>query len=101
MNTQSSSSLLTHSGVVEHGGQHQKDVVGPVFPVERHFMLLDHQNVQVLGPLHGVVDVEQAVLLTARGGCEDGTFQHAGLLSQQTEQHGHFKTTCAIKKNIM
>lgn len=70
-------------------------MVGPVFPVEGHFILLDHQNVQVLGSLHGMVDVEKPVLLAARCGCEDWTFQQARLLSRQTEQYSHFKT-CAI-----
>lgn len=63
----------TDSRVVEHGGQDEQDVVGPVLPVVRHLELLHHQDVQVSGALHGVENVEQAVLLAPRGRGEDRT----------------------------
>ena len=72
--------LLTDACAVEHGGQHQQDVVGPVLPVVGHLVLLDHQDVEVVGALQGVVQVEQAVLLAARGGGEDGALQPLGVL---------------------
>lgn len=48
-------------------------MVGPVLPVVGHLELLDHQNVQVSGALHGVENVEQAVLLASGGRGEDRT----------------------------
>lgn len=55
-------------------------MVGPVFPVVVHLVLLDHQDVEVGGALHGVEDVEKAVLLAPRGRGEDGTFQQTEVL---------------------
>jgi len=66
-------SPLTDSRVVEHGRQDEQDVVGPVLPVEGHLKLLDHQDVQMSGALHGVVNVQQAVLLASRRRGEDWT----------------------------
>lgn len=71
---------LTDSRVVEHRRQDQQDVVGPVLPVEGHLKLLDHQDVQMTGALHRVVNVEQAVLLAPRGRGEDRTLQQVGVL---------------------
>lgn len=65
--------LLTNSSIVEHGRQDEQDVVGPVLPVLGHLELLDHQDVQMSGTLHGVENVEQAVLLPSRGRGEDRT----------------------------
>lgn len=69
-----SSVPLTDSSVVEHRGQDEQDVVGPVLPVVGHLELLDHQDVQVRGALHGVEKVEQPVLLAPRRRGEDRTF---------------------------
>ena len=48
---------LTHACVVEHARKHQHDVVGPVFAVQRHLILFDHQQVQVADALHSVKEV--------------------------------------------
>lgn len=64
---------LTNSCVVEHSWQDKQDMVGPVLPVMGHLKLLDHQNVQMSGALHGVVNVEQAMLLASRSRGEDRT----------------------------
>ena len=48
---------LTHACVIEHARKHQHDVVGPVFAVQRHLVLFDHQQVQVDDALHGVKEV--------------------------------------------
>lgn len=63
----------TYSGPVEAGGQHQHDVVGPVLLVHGHLVLLDHQDVKVRRAVHGVVQVEQAVLVAAGGDGENWT----------------------------
>lgn len=49
-------------------------MVGPVLPVVGHLELLDHQDVQVRGALHGMEKVQQAVLLASRCRGEDRTF---------------------------
>lgn len=69
-----SNALLTHSSVIEHRWQDEQDVVGPVLPVVGHLELLDHQDVQVRGALHGMEKVQQAVLLASRCRGEDRTF---------------------------
>ena len=66
---------------VEGGGQHQHDVVGPVLLVDGHLVLLDDQDVEVRGSVHGVVEVKQAVLMAARGGGEDGALDAVRILS--------------------
>lgn len=45
-------------------------MVGPVFLVNRHFILLDNQHVQVAGTVHRVVQVKESVLVTASCGSE-------------------------------
>lgn len=61
-------------------------MVGPVLPVEGHLKLLDHQDVQMGGPLHGVVDVEQAMLLASCGRGEDWTFQPVWFLEDREQK---------------
>lgn len=78
---------LTDSGVVEHGGQDKQDMVGPVLPVVGHLKVLDHQDVQVSGALHGVIDVEQAVLLAPRRWRENGALQKVGVLETKMKDH--------------
>lgn len=63
--------VLTNSCIVKHGRQDEQDVVGPVLPVLGHLELLDHQNVQMSGPLHGMENVEQAMLLASCSRRED------------------------------
>lgn len=48
---------LTHACVIEHPGEHQHDVVGPVLAVQRHLVFFDHQKMQVADALHGVEEV--------------------------------------------
>lgn len=64
---------LTDSSVIERSRENEQDVVGPVFSVERHLKLLNHQDVQVSGPLHGVENVQQTMFLASRSWREDGT----------------------------
>lgn len=56
---------LTNASVVEHARQDEHDVVGPVLAVQRHFVLLDHQEVEVADAFHGVVEVQEAVLVAS------------------------------------
>lgn len=46
-------------------------MVGPVLLIDGHLVLLDDQHVQVAGAVHGVVQVEEPVLVPAgrRGEC--------------------------------
>ena len=60
-------------------------MVGPVLPVEGHLKLFDHEDVQVSGALHGVVDVEQAVFLPPCSRSEDGTPQKIRVLEKGEE----------------
>lgn len=78
--------LLTNSSVVEHGGQDEQDVVGPVLPVVRHLKLFDHKDVQMSCALRGMENVEQAVFLASCGRGEDWTLEKVGVL--QTDKHG-------------
>lgn len=61
-------------------------MVGPVLPVEGHLELLDHQNVQMSGALHGMENVEQAVLLASCSRGEDRTLYQIGVLETDTER---------------
>ena len=58
------------TSAVEDAGKDQHDMVGPVFLVNRHFILLDNQHVQVAGTIHRVVQVKESVLVTASCGSE-------------------------------
>ena len=78
--------MLTDSGAVEGSRQDEEDVVGPVLPVVRHLVLFDHQNVQVVGALHGVEDVEQAMLLASSGRGEDGTLYACWVLERRARR---------------
>ena len=70
----------TYASSVEDAGQDQHDVVGPVLLVDGHLVLLDHQDVEVSSAVHGVEQVEQAVLVAPRGGHEDGALDAVGAL---------------------
>lgn len=48
-------------------------MVGPVLLVHGHLVLFDHQDVEVRCSVHGVVQVEQAVLVAASGDGENRT----------------------------
>lgn len=65
-------------------------MIGPVLPVVRHLKLLDHQDVQMSGALHGVEEVEQPVLLASRCRGEDWTLQKIRVLckSIKTNEYG-------------
>lgn len=60
-------------------------MVGPVLPVVGHLKLLDYQNVQMGGALHGMENVEQAMLLASCCWGEDGTLQQCRVLETYTE----------------
>lgn len=77
----------TDSGPVEDGGQHQHDVVGPVLLIHSHLVLLDHQDVQMRRSVHGVVEVKQTVLVTARGRGENWTLDAVWTLLWQRQQY--------------
>lgn len=64
---------LTNSGVVEHAWQDKHDVVGPVFSVKWHFILLDYQEVQVADAFHGMVEVQESMFVTSTRWGEDRT----------------------------
>lgn len=61
-------------------------MVGPVLPVVGHLKLLDHQDVQMCGSLHGMKNVEQAMLLASCSWGEDWTLQHIGVLKTEAER---------------
>ena len=71
---------LTHACIIEHAGKHQHDVVGPVFAVQWHLILFDHQQVQVADALHGVKEVQKSVLVATAGGGEDRALDHIQIL---------------------
>ena len=48
-------------------------MVGPVFLINRHFILLDNQHVQMAGTIHRVVQVKEPVFVTASRGSERRT----------------------------
>lgn len=75
--------MLTDSRAVERSRQDEEDVVGPVLSVMRHLVLFDHQNVQMVGALHGVENVEQAMLLASSRRGEDGTLYNCGVLERR------------------
>lgn len=56
----------TNSGAVEDAWENKHDVVGPVFLINGHFVLLDHQHVQMVGPIHRMVQIKEAMLMAAR-----------------------------------
>lgn len=56
---------LTNASIVEHARQDEHDVVGPVFAVQRHFVLLDYEEVKVADAFHGMVEVQEAVFVTS------------------------------------
>lgn len=76
----------TYPGPIEAGGQHQHDVVGPVLLVHGHLVLFDHQDVEVRRSVHGVVQVEQTVLVAAGGYGEDRTLDAVWTLEKQVEE---------------
>jgi len=57
--------FLTDASIVEHAWQDKHDVVGPVFTVERHFILLDYKEVKVADAFHGMVEVQEAMFMTS------------------------------------
>ena len=71
---------LTHASIIEHARKHQHDVVGPVFAVQWHLILFDHQQVQVADALHGVKEVQKSVLVATAGGGEDRALDHIQIL---------------------
>lgn len=63
----------TNASVVEHAWQDEHDVVGPVLAVQWHFVLFDYEEVKVTDAFHGMVEVQEAVLMTSTGWSEDRT----------------------------
>jgi len=63
-------------------------VVGPVLLVDGHLILLDDQDVEVGGALHGVEEVEEAVFVASRGGREDGALDAVGALRRKRAGEG-------------
>lgn len=61
-------------------------MVGPVLLVHGHLVLFDHQDVEVRRSVHGVVQVEEAVLVAARGYGEDWALDAVGTLETQVEE---------------
>lgn len=78
--------LQTYSGPIKAGGQHQHNVVGPVLLVHGHLVLFDDQNVEVRRSVHGVVQVEQTVLVAAGGYGENWTLDAVWTLEKQVEE---------------
>lgn len=66
--------MPTYSSAVEDTREHQHDVVGPVFLINSHFILLDNQHMQMAGPIHCVVQVKESVFVTASCWSECWTF---------------------------
>lgn len=55
-------------------------MIGPVFLIDSHLIFLDDQDVKVGGSIHGMIQVEQPVLMTARGGGKNGAFDAVWIL---------------------
>lgn len=65
-------------------------MVGPVFTVEGHFILLDYKQVKVADAFHGVVEVQEAVLVAPARWSEDRTLDCVQiLLEQETVRQPH------------
>lgn len=75
----------TYSSCIEDGRQNQHDVVRPVLFIDSHFILLDHQDMQVRGSIHCMVQVKQTVLMTPCGWGEDWTLDAVWALQRYKE----------------
>lgn len=75
--------FLTNASIVEHAWQDKHDMVGPVFTVEWHFILLDHKEVKVADAFHGMVEVQQAMFMTSTRWSEDRTLNCIKILLEQ------------------
>lgn len=60
-------------------------MVGPVLPIEGHLKLFDHKDMQMRGTLHGVENVEKAVLLASGRRGEDRTLQKIRALKKDVK----------------
>lgn len=82
--------FLTNASVVEHAWQDEHDVVGPVLAVQWHFVLFDYEEVKVTDAFHGMVEVQEAVLMTSTGWSEDRTLDCIQILLEQEILCQHF-----------
>lgn len=55
----------TNSSAVEDAWEYKHDVVRPVFLINGHFVLLDHQHMQMVGPIHRMVQIKESMLMAA------------------------------------
>lgn len=62
-------------------------MVGPVLLIDSHLILLDDQDVEVGRPIHGVIQVEQAMLMTTCCWGEDGTLDTVWVLIGERETY--------------
>ena len=65
-------------------------MVGPVLLINSHLVFLDHQDVEMGGAVHGVVQVEQAVLVAAGGWSEDWSLDAVWALEKGTHNTSNF-----------
>lgn len=87
--------MPTNSSAVEDAWEHQHDVVGPVFLINGHFILLDDQHVQMAGTIHGMVQVKESVFVTAGCRGERWTFyilvalESRGMMRRSVCEYNH------------
>ena len=58
-------------------------MIGPLLLVSEGVFLFAHQDMKMLTSLHGVVEIDEAMLMTTKCWHEDGRFHYIGTLQNR------------------